>query len=31
MDVTLHVSLGSRLLASEHQNQRTMPINPATA
>ena len=29
MGVTLHVFFGSHLLASEHQNQRTMPINPA--
>ena len=31
MGVTLHISFSSHLLASEHQNQRTMPINPATA
>jgi hypothetical protein len=31
MGVPLHVSFGSHLLASEHQNHRTMPINPATA
>jgi len=31
MGVTLHVSFSSHLVANEHQNQRTMPINPATA